>query len=429
MLEKGPAYGRTSEDLSASVNADSDWPTYRHDARRSGATEANVGTELKVAWRADIGTAGSGIVVSDGRVLVAGVESHSVHALDVADGKQQWRAIVGARVDSPPTFHGGTAIFGSADGRVHCVRSKDGANVWRFDATPKRRLMMAHGQLESARPVPGSVLVRDGQCWFAAGRSSYLDGGISAYTLDASTGEVVLSETIYDPDPKTGRTHPEPSANTMQGLLNDIPVTDGVNVFIRQRQLSSSDGRGGQRLFPTGGFLDSSWFNRTAWQVGPAKTSGMMVLGRNVAFGTELYASKNRDTVFRPGSNAYRLICLPLEKPTTKSTDQRDAAKKRRQQGPKPLWEQRLGIRVTAMIRAGNVVFVGGSPDIVDPEDPHAAWEGRLGGRLAAYATDTGETLAEYDLPAPPVWDGMAATDGRLFISTSDGSVLCMESR
>ncbi len=34
--------------------------------------------------------------------------------------------------------------------------------------------------------------------------------------------------------------------------------------------------------------------------------------------------------------------------------------------------------------------------------------------------------MAEYKLKSPPVWDGMAAANGQLYISTQDGSVLCM---
>ena len=71
-------------------------------------------------------------------------------------------------------------------------------------------------------------------------------------------------------------------------------------------------------------------------------------------------------------------------------------------------------------------IFVAGSPDVVDPEDPHGAWEGRKGGILAAFAVGDGRKLAEYKLPAPPVWDGMAAAGNRLFISTMDGYVVCM---
>ena len=37
-----------------------------------------------------------------------------------------------------------------------------------------------------------------------------------------------------------------------------------------------------------------------------------------------------------------------------------------------------------------------------------------------------GTRLAEHPLDAPPVWDGMAAASGRLYLSTADGKVLCL---
>jgi outer membrane protein assembly factor BamB len=426
-LEKGPAYGqmRATSDYRRMTD---DWPTYRHDPLRSGATESAVGTDLRVAWRADVGTRPSGLVVAGGKVLVAGVDTHTVRALDADDGKDLWTYTAGARIDSPPTLHNGLAILGSADGRVHCLRAADGTLAWRFDAAPYHRLVTAFGQLESPWPVPGSVLVHDGKCWFAAGRSSHLDGGIHLYALDPVTGKVLGHETIYSPDPETGKMLPEPSANSMSGLLNDIPATDGANVFIRQMNVSSPGSRAGQHLYTTGGYLDPSWFNRTFWQIGAAKTSGLMVLGKDVAYGMELYGSRSRETVFRPGANVYRLTCIPLKAPAAGSSG-RQAAAKRRQQGAKPLWEQRLGIRVAAMIRAADTIFVAGSPDLVDPKDPHGAWEGRKGGILAAFAAVNGRKLVEYKLPAPPVWDGMAAARGRLFVSTLDGNIICMGKR
>ena len=63
--------------------------------------------------------------------------------------------------------------------------------VWRFRAAPSPRLIIARGQLESAWPVQGSVLVQDGVVYFAAGRSSFLDGGILVYGLDAKSGKVL----------------------------------------------------------------------------------------------------------------------------------------------------------------------------------------------------------------------------------------------
>ena len=288
--------------------------------------------------------------------------------------------------------------------------------------------MTAFGQLESPWPVPGSVLIYDGKCWLAAGRSSYLDGGIHVYALDPRTGGVIHKKTIYHPDPETGRMTPEVSANQMAGVLNDIPATDGANVFLRQMAVSFSDTPGRHHLYTTGGYLDPSWFNRTSWQVGQAKTSGLMVLGEDVAYGVELYGSRSRETVFKPGTKAYRLRCIPLKAPVRSSSGNK-ARSNRRQQGPRPRWEKNIGIRVTAMVRAADTIFVAGSPDVVDPKDPHGAWEGRKGGVLAAFAADDGRKLAEYKLAAPPVWDGMAVARSCLFISTCNGNIVCMEKR
>jgi outer membrane protein assembly factor BamB len=422
-LVKGPAYGAIDNRQSKIENPNA-WPTYRGNGRRTGATESEVGADLDIAWRANIGAKPSGLVVAGGKLLVAGVDTHTVHALGAEDGKNLWQYTANSRVDSPPTLTDGLAIFGSADGRAYCLRADDGELVWRFDAAPERRLVTAFGRLESPWPVPGSVLVHDGKCWLAAGRSSHLDGGIHVYSLDPATGKVASAETIYNPDPETGKTTPEPSPNKMAGVLNDIPGTDGANVFIRQMQVASCDGPAGEHLYTSGGFLDSSWFNRTFWRVGRAMTSGLMVLGKeNVAYGVEVYDSRSRETVFAPGTKAYRLRCIPLKAPASKAKQ----IKGRRQQGPRPVWEKRLGIRVTAMVRAADTIFVAGSPDVVDPKDPHGAWEGRKGGILAAFAAGDGRKLAEYKLPAPPVWDGMAAANGRLFISTSNGEVICMK--
>ena len=79
------------------------------------------------------------------------------------------------------------------------------------------------------------------------------------------------------------------------------------------------------------------------------------------------------------------------------------------------------------MVRAADIIFVAGSPDMVDPKDPHGAWEGRKGGILAAFAASDGAQLAEYKLSAPPVWDGMAAANGRLYISAVGGDIICMK--
>ena len=367
----------------------------------------------------------SGLVVAEGKVLAAEVDGHTVHGLDAGDGRSLWQYTAGARVDSPPTIYKGLAIFGSADGRVYCLRASDGALVWRFQAAPERRRVVAFDQLESPWPVEGSVLIHEDKCWFAAGRSSYLDGGIYVFALDPATGRVARHRTVYSPDPETDRMPPG-EAHTLPGLLSDIPATDGSSVFIRQMNVSSSGKRGRRHLFTSAGYLDPSWFNRTFWKVGGVQTSGIMVLAGDVAYGVEIYPSRSRETVFEPGAEGYRLACYSLTESAASPVANKAKRRGKAKPGRKVIWQQRVPVRITSMVRAAGRLFVAGSPDVVDPKDPHAAWEGRKGGVLVVFDAANGEKLSEIRLDAPPVWDGMAATAGRLFISTVDANVVCL---
>ena len=48
-------------------------------------------------------------------------------------------------------------------------------------------------------------------------------------------------------------------------------------------------------------------------------------------------------------------------------------------------------------------------------------------GRLLAVSPADGSTLSELKLEAPPVWDGMSAAGGRLFIACEDGTIIALQ--
>ena len=56
-----------------------------------------------------------------------------------------------------------------------------------------------------------------------------------------------------------------------------------------------------------------------------------------------------------------------------------------------------------------------------------AALKGKRGALLRAVSAQDGRTLNELELDECPVFDGMAAAGGRLFISTMDGNVVCFQ--
>ncbi|MBS3771775.1 MAG: PQQ-binding-like beta-propeller repeat protein, partial [Bacteroidales bacterium] len=201
-LQKGPAYQEIQ--INEKDEASEGWPTYRHDAKRSGRTETTIPENLTQDWKAGPGGKLTAPVIAGGRLFVASTDRHAVYGLDARNGEELWKFTAGGRIDSPPTVYQGVVLFGSADGKVYCLRASDGEMVWRFRAAPVDRRIVSHGQLESAWPVHGSVLVENGSVYFAAGRSSFLDGGIYLYRLDPQTGKILTHKIIDSRDEKTG---------------------------------------------------------------------------------------------------------------------------------------------------------------------------------------------------------------------------------
>ncbi|MGD8239752.1 MAG: PQQ-binding-like beta-propeller repeat protein, partial [Armatimonadota bacterium] len=338
-FERGAAYGRVDRPSSQDAGA-SEWPTFRHDQLRSGATKAPVGTELRRGWEMRLGGRVSPPVVAGGKVFVAAIDEHRVVALDAADGDEVWSFVAGGRVDTPPTVYGDLVLLGSADGSVYCVGEADGELVWRRRVAPEERLVGAFGQLESAWPVQGSILVEDGVAYLAAGRSSYLDGGIVLYALDPATGEVVKEQVVYSPDPATGGMPPG-DARTIPGVLADILVSDGDSIYMRQEKVLADDTEGKPHLVATGGFRDDTWFNRTQWAIGQVRSAQLLVFDDQMAYGIAAYSKTSRNVFFRPGGEGYMLFAAGWRRRggSGKAADRQ--------------WEMRVPVRVTAMALAG----------------------------------------------------------------------------
>jgi len=291
-LERGSAYDEPI--TGATLAGQDDWPTYRHDAARSGFTKTSVPAELKRVWQTEIGGRLSSVVIAEGKVFLASVDTHTVHALDANSGKTVWRYTAGGRVDSPPTIYEGRALFGSADGWVYCLRASDGKLAWRFRAAPADRRLVAFEQVESVWPVHGSVLVCDDVVHCVAGRSMFLDGGLRLCRLDVKTGRK-LSETVLDDrDPETGdNLQVRVRVLNMPVALPDVLSSDGRHVYMRSQRLGLDGSRNeatpapmdptelsalqaGEEahLFCPTGFLDGSWFHRAYWVFGRSFSSG-----------------------------------------------------------------------------------------------------------------------------------------------------------
>ena len=199
----------------AAVAGADDWPTYRHDNRRSGATAETLRLPLAQIWRYDSPSAPAPawagpakwdayagmkdprhmrdfdsafhVTVAGGRVFFGSSADDAAHCLDAATGKAKWTFHTDGPVRLPPTAAGGNVYFGSDDGYAYCVKASDGSAVWKYRAASSDRLVPSNGKLISLWPCRTGVLVADGKAYFAASlfpwRKSQFCG------VDARTGK------------------------------------------------------------------------------------------------------------------------------------------------------------------------------------------------------------------------------------------------
>jgi hypothetical protein len=93
------------------------------------------------------------------------------------------------------------------------------------------------------------------------------------------------------------------------------------------------------------------------------------------------------------------------------------------------VWQSWLPVRIRAMVKAGDILFAAGAPDVFDEKDPFAALEDRRGASLVAISAADGKQLSELKLDSPPVFDGLIAAGGRLFVCQRDGQIVCLSGK
>ncbi len=433
-LEKGPAYGAR---IGKPVSKSADWPTYRCDARRSGYQDVEAPRDPRPAWSVECSSPLTAPVCADATVYVAETDRHTVRAIDAERGEDKWTFLADGRVDSPPTICGGLCLFGTRNGFVYCLRAEDGAVVWRFRAAPSSRRLFAYEQLESVWPVHGSVLVDDGASgsasvvYFAAGRTSHLDGGIRLYALDVETGRELHRTTMTTAPGAEGDNVVHARA------LPDVLSMQNGSVFMRNfrfdRKLAPQK-QDVRHLYAPGGFLDDTWWHRTYWIFGTRMMSGYGGWPRigNVTPAGRLLAFDDGDLIYGYGRMAYRAgaghvspdatrdyrLFAELRSPKPKPKGEKT---RRGPQGRREFqWSGNLSFVARAMVLSSDALLVAGGKGL-----PGTAAD-REPGTLQIVSRDDGTRRAACGLPAPPVLDGVALARQGVFVATLDGRLVCL---
>jgi outer membrane protein assembly factor BamB len=407
-LQRGPAFGNV-ENTPASAD---DWLTYRHDSKRTASTDSPGPAKLTTQWTAAVdavenssvaadwqfktGGIVSSPVIANGLAYVAVSDRQRLSAYDVGTGKLKWVYTVGGRIDCPPTIANGLCLFGSADGWVYCLRASDGELVWRFRAAPMERRVLAYGQLESAWPVLGGVLVYDGLAYFGCGRHSGSDGGVFVYAVDPASGELVWAK----------------RADKLNGVADVLTAGEGV-VQMAAAQFDARTGKTSEADEPRLrggrlGLLDDSWYKRPIamrrnlqmWSAEERPTGQILAFNDDLTCGYLACSKVNGGTGAMSGHAS-----LFAEPENRKARD----------------WSVKLPltVRISGMALTPERLYVAGQlhDDPEDVPDRHV---------VRIYALDDGRMLAEHAVSEPLTHDCLAVSGRRLFLTTRTGKLICL---
>jgi len=238
----------------------------------------------------------------------------------------------------------------------------------------------------------------------------------------------------------------------MPGVLPDVVSSDGNRLWMRsvtfdtqleiQREFPA-------HLFSSMGFLDDSWWELSYWIYGEHFYSGRAGIdhaktispsGRLMVFSASKTYAYQDETFRKTG-----LVAMGKQS----KTELRSTSKKKGGGGGLAAdWRTDVPLYPQGMVLAGDTLFLAGPPQFDEAKtrewmsasatddyelspvlkDASDTFEGRKGGVLWAVNIADGKQVAEQKLDSIPVFDGLIAANGRLYMSLKDGSVACLAS-
>ena len=162
--------------LQATLARAADWPAWRHDAARSGATAEQLPDELSLCWTRHLAPLTPAWpedvrlgfdkhyepIVVGGSIYIASSENDSLTAYDRDSGERKWRFHAEGPIRFAPVAYKGRLYFGADDGYFYCLDADKGEQVWKFRAAPSDRRAIGNDRLISVWPIRGGpVLAKD----------------------------------------------------------------------------------------------------------------------------------------------------------------------------------------------------------------------------------------------------------------------------
>lgn len=392
-----------------------DWPTFRHDAERSGFTTEALPDDLKAQWvhtqaapprpawpRSDrmMFDRAAQPIVADGLVFFGDSVDGSIHALVAETGVEQWTFATRGPVRFAPAYLDGRLFATSDDGFLYCLKATDGSLIWKKRGGPGDELILGNDRMISRWPARGGAVIRDGILYFAAG--IWPSDGVSLYALEPSTGKVVwLNDTagsIYMGQPHGGAF--AKSGVAAQGYLvasedqifmatgRAVPASfDRKSGAFQYLSLQKNTHRGGSEVMLSAEFFVN---NGNAFVQKTGALLSRVVAAPNVEMNGVLGGISEKTFVGQRWVNKDKI-------------DRKGKTENVR--GLETAFEIPFEKNAISAIGAGDKIAIGGENEVsvFQTDGKSAGWTATVEGNVY----------------------GLAAANGQLFVSTDEGSLYC----
>jgi len=172
------------------------------------------------------------VIAVDGRAFFCSSAENRVVAIDAASGRIAWTFTTTAAPRLAPTHVGERLYLGDDSGTVWCLRAASGDVVWTLESALTEEQMLGYGRFSSVWPIRTGVLVDDGVGYFVCGL--FAGEGLFFHAFDPIDGSILWRRQID----RNGAVSPSP-----QG---DLLATDD-SIFMTSRtpptRWSKVDGR------------------------------------------------------------------------------------------------------------------------------------------------------------------------------------------
>lgn len=392
-----------------------DWPTYRHDAARSGYTSEKLADNLTLQWtfqsqhpprpawprsqRMTFDRAAQ-LIVAEGRVFFGDSVDGKIRALNADDGQLAWTFPTRAPVRFAPAWHKGTLYAVSDDGFLYCLNAADGKLLWKKRGGPGDEMSLGNGRMISRWPARGGAVIYNDIVYFAAG--IWPSDGVSLYALDPETGKTLwvndTAGSIYMGQPHGGAF--AKSGVASQGYL-----------AANDSQLFMATGRGVPAAFDrkTGAFQYLHLQSNTHRGGSDITLSDKFFINNGYAFDQKAGTTGQKLGAGPVVATPDGIVCSLAK--SAVEFNWADTEKIDRKGGRQTIRSLEKTFTATRAVGAVNAIIA--SDKLIEGHD----------GKVTA--TRLGSTNELWSVSMKGMAHGLAAANGSLFVSTDAGAIQC----